>query len=150
MSTLERSPAPRLRFPRNAYAFLFQALRYTQQKLDKLPVSDASATEVEEDEAESQAAERVEEEAHLTGQELLYGIRDYAREQFGWLAQTVFHVWGIHSTDDFGRMVFELVDRGEMRKTDSDHISDFFDVYDFEEVFNRQYHLDVRKAFRNG
>lgn len=151
MSTLERSPAPRLRFPRNAYAFLFQALRYTQQKLNKLPVADATDDDDDaDDESAEQEAARIQEEAHLTGQELLYGIRDYAREQFGWLAQTVFHVWGIHSTDDFGRMVFELVDRGEMRKTDTDQLSDFFDVYDFEEVFNRQYQLDIRKAFRNG
>ena len=151
MSTLERSPAPRLRYPRNAYAFLFQALRYTQQKLNKLQVSDPVDDDADDDadETESPAAERIEEEAHLTGQELLYGIRDFAREQFGWLAQTVFHVWGIHCTDDFGRMVFELVDRGEMRKTDNDHLSDFFDVYDFEEVFTRQYQLDIRKAFRN-
>jgi uncharacterized repeat protein (TIGR04138 family) len=141
MSTLERSPAPRLRYPRNAYAFLFQALRHTQQKLGK--ISPASGAD---DEQEHEVAE---DEAHLTGQQLLYGIRDYAREQFGWLAQAVFHVWGIHATDDFGRMVFELVDRGEMRKTDNDHISDFFDVYNFEEVFNRQYELDVRQAFRN-
>lgn len=140
MSTLERSPAPRLRFPRNAYAFLFQALRYTQQKLGKIPAA-ASESEL--------LQEVAEDEAHLTGQQLLYGIRDYAREQFGWLAGTVFHVWGIHATDDFGRMVFELVDRGEMRKTENDHISDFFDVYDFDEVFNHQYELDVRQAFRN-
>lgn len=137
MSTLRKSSVPRLRYPRNAYAFLFQALRYTQQKLGKISPR------------ESDAPEEPEEEAHLSGQELLYGIRDYAREQFGWMAQTVFHNWGIRTTDDFGRMVFELVDRGEMRKTDSDHISDFYEVYDFDEVFNRQYQIDLRQAFRN-
>ena len=85
--------------------------------------------------------------AHITGPELLEGIREFALEQFGLMARTVFHCWSIHATDDFGRMVFDLIERGEMRKTDSDQLSDFSDVFDFEDALDNQYHIDVSHAF---
>ena len=95
--------------------------------------------------ASTPAAE--DEGAHISGPELLHGIREFALEQFGLLARTVLRCWGIHSTDDFGRMVFELIDRGEMRKTDGDQITDFYGVYNFEDAFEREYQLDVSQAF---
>lgn len=129
MKTTQPSP-PRLRYHPNAERFLFAALRRTQQNLGR---------------ARSHGPD--DEQAHITGGELLEGIRDCALEQFGFLARTVFNCWSIHSTDDFGRMVFDLVERGEMRKTDSDQLSDFVDVYDFEEALDRQYRIDVSHAF---
>jgi uncharacterized repeat protein (TIGR04138 family) len=45
-------------------------------------------------------------------------------------------------------MVFELIDRGEMKKTDNDHLSDFIDVYDFDWEFDRNYRIDTKHAFR--
>jgi uncharacterized repeat protein (TIGR04138 family) len=75
-------------------------------------------------------------------------MRELALEQFGLLARVVLRQWGIESTDDVGRMVFELIERGEMRKTPRDRLSDFFDVYDFDEVFDRLYRIDTRHAFR--
>jgi uncharacterized repeat protein (TIGR04138 family) len=119
-----------LRYHPNAYRFLFAALRRTQKNLGR------SATHTPEDEG-----------AHISGPELLHGIREFALEQFGLLARTVLRCWGIHSTDDFGRMVFELIDRGEMRKTDGDQITDFYGVYNFEDAFEREYQLDVSQAF---
>ena len=53
------------------------------------------------------------------------------------MAQTVFQTWGVLATSDFGRIVFELVDRGEMRKTDRDSLDDFVGVYEFEEALDR-------------
>jgi uncharacterized repeat protein (TIGR04138 family) len=130
MNTTAKSVNPRLKFHLNAYRFLFAALRRTQQKLGR-----------------SQAHGPADESAHISGQELLEGIREMAVEQFGLMAMPVFACWGIQSTDDFGRMVFELIERGEMRKTEHDQICDFFDVYDFEDVFVRQYRIDVSRAF---
>ena len=124
--------SPRTRYHRNAYQFVFAALRHAQQQLNR-----ASARGGEED------------GAHISGQELLAGVRALATEQFGLLTVTVFHSWGIRSTEDFGRIVFELIERGEMRKTDRDHIDDFVAVYDFDEVFNRRYVIDTRKVFRD-
>lgn len=129
MSTTQKAPLAQLRFHPNAYRFMFAALRRTQQKLGR-----------------SQAHGPDDERAHITGPELLEGIRLFALEQFGLMAKTVFHCWGIHGTDDFGRMVFELIERGEMRKTDGDQLSDFFDVYDFEEALGGEYQIDVSDA----
>ncbi len=131
MSTTGKSAAPRLRYHVNAYQFLFAALRRAQEGLGR-----------------SQAHGPDDEDAHISGPELLEGIKEYALEQYGLLTLTVLHCWGIHTTDDFGKMVFELIDRGEMRKTDQDHVSDFYDVYDFEDAFNRHYQIDVRPAFK--
>jgi uncharacterized repeat protein (TIGR04138 family) len=71
-----------------------------------------------------------------------------AVERFGLLTTTVFGRWGVASTADFGRIVFELVERGEMRKTERDQLSDFFGVYDFHEVFDHGYQIDTSKAFQ--
>jgi len=130
MSTIQPPPISRLRYHPNAYRFMFAALRRTQQSLGR-----------------SQAHGPDDERAHISGQELLEGIREYALEQFGLMARTVLHCWGIHSTEDFGRMVFELIERGEMRKTENDQLGDFFDLYDFAEAFERQYQIDVSHAF---
>lgn len=131
MSTTSRSAAPRLRYHHNAYQFVFESLRYTQQTLGR-----------------SRARGRRSEEGHISGRELLEGIRELALQQFGLMTRTVFHHWGIRSTEDFGRIVFELIERGEMRKTERDRLSDFADVYDFDEVFDREYRIDTRNAFR--
>ncbi len=88
-----------------------------------------------------------EKQVHISGPELLEGIREYALEEFGLMARTVFHCWSIHTTEDFGRIVFDLIERGEMSKTDGDQLSDFSDVYDFEEALDNQYRINVSRAF---
>lgn len=132
MSATSHTATSRMLFHRNAYQFVFQALQHTQGKLDRFASS----------------AEEEEENAHISGKELLLGIQEYALEQFGLLTTTVFKVWGIHSTDDFGRMVFELIERGEMRKTENDELEDFFCVYDFQQVFDNEYVIPTDKAFQ--
>jgi uncharacterized repeat protein (TIGR04138 family) len=130
MSTTQKAPLPQLRYHPNAYRFMFAALRRSQQKLGR-----------------SQAHGPDDERAHISGPELLDGIREFALEQFGLMARTVFRCWGVQATDDFGRMVFELIERGEMRKTDNDQLADFFDVFDFEEALERRYEIDPSHAF---
>lgn len=117
-------------FPRSAYRFVFESLHHTQEQLERPQPTDVN-----------------EEEAHVSGPELLEGLRQLAVEQFGLMAITVFEQWGIRSTDDVGRLVFELIDRGDMRKTDRDSIEDFSDVFRFEDAFNRDYVIDTRHAF---
>jgi uncharacterized repeat protein (TIGR04138 family) len=131
MTATSEHASQRLRYHQNAYRFVFDALKYTQERLDR----------------KRQSSEADEPDAHISGQELLSGIRDLALEQFGMLAGTVFKRWGIRATEDFGRIVFELVERGEMRKTDRDQLSDFCDVFDFEETFDHDYTIDTGKAF---
>lgn len=134
MSTSQKTPqsttAPRAKYHRSVEPFLFEALRRAQVRLGRVHSGD------EEDVP-----------AHVSGPELLESIREFALERFGLMARTVFRCWSIHSTDDFGRVVFDLIERGRMSKTDSDQLADFCDVYDFEEALDNQYRIDVRRAF---
>jgi uncharacterized repeat protein (TIGR04138 family) len=72
---------------------------------------------------------------HVTGQQLLDGIRRFALKQFGPMVPTVLEYWGIQRTEDFGNMVFALVEVGIFGKNERDSIDDFKDVYSFEEAF---------------
>jgi len=76
---------------------------------------------------------------HLSGAELAWACRDFALEQFGLLAPTVLAHWGIRGTEDFGRIVFLLIDVGLLARQPSDKIEDFDRVYDFAEVFTAAY-----------
>lgn len=131
MSVTTRSTMPRLRYHPDAYRFVFEALQYTQEKLKR------PRPKTPEDE-----------EAHITGQELLDGIRELAQRRFGLLARSVFGHWGVRCTGDFGRIVFELIERGEMRKTDRDTLEDFVEVFDFDQALVDAYPIDTRSAFQ--
>lgn len=72
---------------------------------------------------------------HVTGQELCHALRVLAVRQWGPLAREVLRRWNIHRTQDFGQMVYLMIDVGLMGKQDSDDISDFDDVYDFATAF---------------
>ena len=72
---------------------------------------------------------------HVTGPELLGGVRQYALKEFGPMVMTVFDSWGIRSCEDVGHMVFNLIGAGVFGKTEQDSIEDFKNVYDFEEAF---------------
>jgi uncharacterized repeat protein (TIGR04138 family) len=128
LSTPTRTP--RLRFHPQAYLFVTEALRLTQELLGR------ESPDMPEDEG-----------AHISGRELLDGIRVLGLKQFGMMASTVFQSWGVNTTEDFGRIVFEMVDRGELRKTDRDSLADFVQIYHFDEAFQREYRVDTSKAF---
>ncbi len=102
------------RYQRDAYAFLRDALDFTTKQQKK--VKGVSVR-------------------HVTGPELLDGVRRYALKEFGPLVMTVFDNWGIHSCEDIGNMVFNLIGAGVFGKTEEDSIEDFKNVYDFEEAF---------------
>jgi uncharacterized repeat protein (TIGR04138 family) len=102
------------RYQREAYVFLRDALDFTTKQQKK-----AKGTTVR----------------HVSGPELLEGLRAYALKEFGPMVMTVFDNWGIHSCEDIGNMVFNLIGAGIFGKTEEDSIEDFKNVYDFEEVF---------------
>jgi len=135
---LELVLAKDTRYHRDAYQFLREALDYTQKKAGKeyrVP-SEARDTTVEETKA---VVPKEEDQKHVSGQELLEGIRDYALKEFGPMVTTVFEEWGIRSCKDFGEMVFLLVDHRILRKTDKDSHADFENGYDFHEAFRKPY-----------
>jgi len=97
------------RYKPDAYEFIMQALYFTQRKLKR--------------------------ETHVSGRELLGGIRDFAIEQYGPMVKTVLSHWGISKTEDFGNIVFNMVNKKLLSKTQTDSINDFKDIYDFDVAF---------------
>jgi uncharacterized repeat protein (TIGR04138 family) len=82
-------------------------------------------------------ARRRQAERHVSGRELCEAARQYALQQYGYMTPTVLGTWGVHRTSDFGEIVFNMIEIGQMRKTRHDKREDFHDVYDFGEAFSR-------------
>ena len=76
---------------------------------------------------------------HISGTDLSLACRDFAIDQFGLTARTVLSHWGISATEDFGRIVFVLIEVGLLIRQPSDQIEDFVEVYDFERTFEGEY-----------
>ena len=76
---------------------------------------------------------------HVSGAELLEGMRQFGLEQFGPLTPFVWRSWGIFTTRDWGNIVFLLVDAGMMKRREDDRIEDFTPGYDFDQVFVQDY-----------
>ncbi len=81
------------------------------------------------------AQTRLPDRRHLSGVELAWACRDFALEQFGMLANSVLTHWGINTTEDFGQIVFMLIDVGLLARQPSDRLEDFERVYEFADVF---------------
>jgi uncharacterized repeat protein (TIGR04138 family) len=114
------------RYETGAYTFMRQALDFTLAR-------------IREEEKDTQ-------HRHVTGQELCHGIRDYAIEQYGPMAMTLLEHWGINGTEDFGQIVFNLVEFGIFGKTETDSLEDFNEVYGFKTAFVEPF--EPSKAFR--
>ena len=97
------------RYKADSYEFVLQALTFTQKKFQK--------------------------EGHVSGKELLEGIREFALQQYGPMAKTVLDHWGITRTSDFGNIVFNMIKKKLLAKTQDDSSQDFENVYDFQSAF---------------
>jgi len=86
---------------------------------------------------------------HVTAAELLEGIRQYALREYGPMTMTVLDYWGVHNCADFGQVVFNLVNKNILRKTESDSIHDFNNGYDFETAFRGPYHPAKKCRMQN-
>lgn len=105
------------RFTKQAYDFVRQGLDHTVKEMRKKDSSRASRS------------------FHVSGPELLAGLRIYALEQYGPLAKTVLNSWGVKRCRDFGDIVFNLIDYSVFSKTENDRREDFSDIYTFDEAF---------------
>lgn len=112
------------RYPLGAFHFIRHGLDFTVTRLHKDP---QSMDEIE---------------RHVTGRDLTEGLRDFAIEQYGLLARTMLNRWNIHRTEDFGHIVFAMVEHGLMQATENDSIRDFEDGFDFEHAFNTEVDVD--------
>lgn len=97
------------RYPAEAYGFVRAGLDFTVRRLER--------------------------PRHVSGEELLDGLREFALGEFGPMTKTVLNGWGITRTEDFGEIVFNLVDAGLLGQTDEDDRADFANGYDFDEAF---------------
>jgi len=111
------------RFLREAYYFVREGLDFTQQKMAKMSGA--------------------KEPRHVSGQELMNGMRQYALETYGPMAKLLLSEWGIHSTEDFGEIVFNLVENNLLAKNEKDTREDFASGYDFDEAFTAPYEPKV-------
>lgn len=117
-------------YPQAAFDFVRQGLEHTAQTVHG-PEAGAPADPTPNAEGDSAVSDR-----HVSGQQLCLGLRDFALRKYGRLARLVLSRWSIRRTDDFGRIVFAMIDAGLMRKTDADTLDDFTSVYEFDEAFD--------------
>ena len=71
---------------------------------------------------------------HLSGREIVQGLAQLAREQFGPLAREVWAQWGIRQTRDWGEVVYALIAVGLLHKSEQDRIEDFDNVFDINQT----------------
>lgn len=120
------------RFPFEAYDFVRQALLHTQKMLGRSQREDPGP--------------EGEVHHHVSGRELCEGIRDLALREFGMMARTVFHMWGIRRTDDFGDIVFNLVEANLLSKTDQDDRGDFHNLFDLDQALMQGFRIQLDEA----
>ena len=115
------------RFEEGAYHFVRQALDHTIKSMKKSGSSTPRNN-------------------HVSGQQLLKGIREFALEQYGPMAMTLFRHWRIQQCEDFGEIVFHLVEHGILGKTDEDSLDDFSGGYDFHDAFSDPFIPKTRRG----
>lgn len=106
------------RYSVEAYGLLREALDFTQQQIHK----------------KSRGKVR-----HVSGHELLDGIREYVLQQYGPMSITVLGEWGIRNTTDIGEIVFNMVESRLLAKTEEDSRADFENGYTFEDAFRKPF-----------
>jgi uncharacterized repeat protein (TIGR04138 family) len=116
------------RYPKDAYHFVREALDFTIKQQKKKPSGPR--------------------EHHISGKDLLEGIRVFALKEFGPLAHTVFNYWNFKSTEDIGEVVFNLVSIRVLKTSETDTKEDFRNGYDFKEAFVIPF--EPTKVFKKG
>lgn len=107
------------RYSYEAYQFVCDAVNFTQERLGRMePESD---------------------DAHVNGEELLRGACEFAVQEYGLMAPVVFKLWGIRTSDDFGEMVFRLIDAEKLSKSENDAPDDFRGLFDLEKMLAEQF-----------
>ena len=101
------------RFEPDAYVFVMESLDHTLGKLG--------------------------ERRHVSAEELLRGMCDYAKDRFGLLAHTVLGSWGIRTGGDIGRIVYQLVDAKVLAKQETDRYEDFENDFDLKDILEEKY-----------
>jgi len=110
------------RYTREAYFFVRESLDVAQKRFAKAGGKSAK-----------------DKRAHVSGQQLLEAIRAHALEQFGPLTLMVLEEWGVRRCEDFGELVFNMVESSLLGKTENDSRDDFKGGYDFFQASRQPY-----------
>ena len=105
------------RYPYEAYIFVQEALQHTQRALGRTKGD----------------------HKHVHGKELLDGLRQFALDSFGPMVPTVLGEWGIHSCEDVGEIVINMIEHGVASKTETDRREDFKGHFTFDEAFRKPF-----------
>ena len=114
ITTVEKIVTDDPRFLSEAYEFISDAVIYTTEQLQKTGKK----------------------KRHISGKELLEGIKDFAISEYGPIAKEVLESWGIKDTMSIGYIVFNMVDNQLLGSSKEDTIEDFKDGFDFESAFS--------------
>jgi len=112
------------RFDPRALKFVFEGLSHTIEKLRQ--------------------EEEVDQPRHISGQELAWGLAEVAKKHWGRLAAMVLDYWGVKTTHDWGEIVYLMIRNEWMTSQETDHIEDFDGVYDFGQVFEKNYRIEIK------
>jgi uncharacterized repeat protein (TIGR04138 family) len=112
--TLEEIAAKDGRYRPPAYKFVYEGLGYTVRNVADQP-------------------------RHVSGQTLCEGLRKMALDKYGRLAMLVLNSWGLHTTRDFGEIVYTLIENEWMSAQPNDSIEDFNNVYNFRTTLKDQF-----------
>lgn len=115
-------------FAYEAYEFVCDAVTFTQQRLGR------------------EADDEPEADHHVSGAELLRGVCDLAIREFGMMAPVVFRQWRVRTTDDIGKMVFDLIEVGRLSKSDRDALDDFRGLFDLHRVLVDDFALTIEDS----
>ena len=116
---LEQMVAQDPRYHRDAYYFVREALDHTQHMPGRGTASGPAR--------------------HVSGQQLLEGIRHYALKTYGPMTPVLLEEWGVRRCEDFGEIVFNMLEHRLLSKTDKDRREDFQGGYDFAEAFRQPF-----------
>ena len=116
------------RYAPEAFFFVSEAVGQTAQWIQDKVLPEENAGPRSED-----GADRF----HVSGQELLAGIRKLARDRWGMLAPRVLGRWGVRRTEDFGEIVFLMVGDEALawKSRECDRREDFANGFDFRTAF---------------
>lgn len=123
--TIERIVDHDPRYAVDAYEFINQAVSYTASQLKR---------------------SRKTKNPHISGQELLKGISEYAIDQFGPLAGEVMKTWGLKDGSSIGNVVFNMVEQQLLYANKDESVKDFHG--DFKSLFKTPFNTPEKKSHK--
>ena len=109
-------------YPPEAYEFIRQSVSYAQRKKSQHEESNQVSTA-----------------------ELVLEIKNYALKEYGPMAFYLLKKWSIDSTDDFGNIIYNLIEYKIFGEGDHDQRQDFNNAYNFHDVFMKPYKAKLAK-----